>query len=157
MERRNIVMNWRIIPVLIALAFIGIAASGPSELFASSGSAGEVIVICNDSVTASSLSKDDIQEIFLGRKTRWDDGQKITLAILKEGPTNDLFLNEYVEKTPSQFLNYWKKQAFTGRGRVPDTFSTPEELADFVKKTPGAIGYIPPNAYQNQFKSITIE
>ncbi len=150
-------MKWRIIPVLIAILFIGIAASGPTRLSASSGRAGDVIVICNDSVPAGSLSRDNIQEMFLGRKTRWGDGQKITLSLLKDSEANDVFLEEYVEKTPPQFRDYWKKQAFTGRGRVPDTFATPQEIIEFVTNTPGAIGYIPASAYQSRVKSITIE
>ncbi len=150
-------MKWRIIPVLIAVLFIGIAVSGPTGLFATSGRAGDVVVICNDSVPASSLSRDNIQEMFLGRKTRWSDGQKITLTLLKDSDANDVFLEEYVEKTPQQFRDYWKKQAFTGRGRIPDTFASPQEVIEFVKNTPGAVGYIPASAYESQVKSITIE
>ena len=131
--------------------------SCPGELSAAPGKAGNVIVICNGSVKAESLKADDLQEIFLGRKTRWADGQKIVLATLKEGEAHDFFIVEYVGKTPHQFLNYWRQQVFTGRGRMPGTFATPQELIEFVMKTPGAVGYVPAGAYQDQAKSLTIE
>ncbi len=150
-------MNWRIIPVLIIALIMGIAVSGFGKLYAASAEASVVTVVCNESVTADKLTKDNIQEMFMGRKTRWNDGQKIVLSTLKEGPAHEAFLNEYVESTPQQFLTHWKKQVYTGRGKMPMSFNTTQELIDFVKKNPGAIGYVPSAEYQNQAKSITIE
>ncbi len=157
LERRSVAMNWRIIPVLIFTMLMGIAVTCPDVLQAAPGKAVDVVVICNDSVQTGALKKDIVQDMFLGRKTRWDDGQKIVLATLKEGEAHDSFMGEYVCKTPHQFLNYWKQQVFTGRGKMPGAFATPQELIDFVKKTPGAVGYVPAGAYQNQAKILTIE
>jgi len=104
-----------------------------------------------------SLSRDAVQEIFLGRKTRWSDGRKIVLATLKEGRAHEVFLWRYVGKTPHQFRNYWKAQVFTGRGASPAAFASPDELSEFVKNTSGAIGYLPAGAYQSRLKNVLIE
>ncbi|HPW68782.1 MAG: substrate-binding domain-containing protein [Deltaproteobacteria bacterium] len=151
-------MKLRSIPLIahIVLACMVLSVFG-GFIFPAGHAASEVMVVANDSVPVESLSRDAVQEIFLGRKTRWSDGQKIVLATLKEGDDHRDFLRMYVGKTPHQFQNYWKSQVFTGRGKAPDAFTSPDELAEFVANTPGAIGYLPQRAYQNQLKILMIE
>ncbi len=151
-------MKLRSIPLIARIVLAGIVFSAFGGFIVPAGhAASEVMVVANDSVPLESLSRDAVQEIFLGRKTRWSDGQKITLATLKEGEEHGDFLRMYVGKTPHQFKNYWKSQVFTGRGKAPEAFTSPDELAEFVTNTPGAIGYLPQRAYQNQLKSLMIE
>lgn len=86
---------------------------------------------------------EEIREIFLGRKTRWDSGDGITFVVLKDGDVHTEFMRRIVQKTPSQFQTYWRKMVFTGKGRAPESFESPEAMAQFVAATPGAIGYVP--------------
>ncbi len=51
------------------------------------------------------------------------------------------FLRQYVQKTYPQYLNYWKKQVFTGKGRMPRMFNDPQELMAFLANTEGAISF----------------
>lgn len=150
-------MKFKFGNALLCALFVGVAMLGTACLFPAPAYADDVVVICNESVLADTLNRSDIKKIFLGRKTRWTGGEKITFATLKGGQAHELFLNLYVGKTTFQFVNYWKKKAFTGKGKVPKSFSTPEELIDYIEETHGAIGYIPSSAYQNQIKSITIK
>ena len=46
----------------------------------------------------------------------------------EEGDDHSDFLRMYVGKTPQQFKNYWKSQVFTGRGKAPEAFTSPDEL-----------------------------
>ena len=149
-------MKSRIVHILICASFFGVVILGALTISPPAVFADDMMVICNDSVSIDSLEKKDVKNIFLGRKTRWADGDKINFVTLKSGPVHDLFLKLYVGKTLSQYNNYWKKRAFTGKGKVPKSFATPEELIGYVVKTRGAIGYIPFSAYQNQIKSISI-
>jgi len=148
---------WKIVHILICASFVGVVLLSAAGLFPGMAYAGDVVVICNDSVTVDTLNKRDIKNIFLGKKTRWEGGDKISFVTLKGGDAHDLFLKLYVRKTSSQFSNYWKKKAFSGKGRIPKSFGTPEELIDYVMKTPGAIGYVPSDAYQDQIKSMMID
>lgn len=150
-------IHWKIVHILLCASFVGVVLLGTAGLFPAMAYTGDVVIICNESVTADTLSSRDIKNIFLGKNTRWEDGQKITFVMLTGDDTHDAFLKLYVGKTSSQFNTYWKKKAFTGKGRIPESFGTPEELIDYVMKTPGAIGYIPSGAYQNQTKSILID
>ncbi|HNY65277.1 MAG TPA: hypothetical protein PKM41_07535 [Deltaproteobacteria bacterium] len=150
-------MKWRILPALAAILAVVLLVQDGSEAWSASEAPGGIVVVCNDSVKASSLSRGEIKEMFLGRKTRWADGSRVVLAALREGGASELFLREYVGKTPQQFSRHWNRQTFTGKGRGPDLFAEPGDLIEFVKNTPGAIGYVPADVYQGQVKSVSIE
>lgn len=116
-----------------------------------------VIVITNKSVTVTSLDKDDIRQIFLGQKTTWDDGSKITFVVQDRTKAGIDFLKTFLQKTAPQYDNYWKKQVFTGQGRAPYFFSSNQELVEFVSRTPGAIGYISAATDTGDTKVITVD
>jgi ABC-type phosphate transport system substrate-binding protein len=122
---------------LLFLAFFG-AISVPAAN-------AEMAVILHPDVQENP-GEEEIREIFLGRKTRWDSGEGITFVVLKDGEVHTEFMRRIVQKTPSQFQTYWRKMVFTGKGRAPESFDSPEEMAQFVAATPGAIGYVPSSA-----------
>ena len=122
--------------------------------FFTPASAGDVVIVCNESVAADALSQDEIKNIFLGRKTMWGDGHTIHFVTLQTGRTHASFLDTYVGKTSPQFNNYWKKQVFTGRGKAPKSYRTAQGIIDYVSTTSGAIGYIPADEYHEHLKVI---
>jgi ABC-type phosphate transport system substrate-binding protein len=102
----------------------------------------EPIVIVNENVAIQDLSEADAAKIFLGKKKSWDSGGGIVAATLEGGAVHDAFIQQVVKKSNAQFATYWKKLVFTGRGQAPKSFASEADLAAFVARTPGAIGYI---------------
>jgi ABC-type phosphate transport system substrate-binding protein len=149
-------MKWRFLSALVMVLAVCALMQGGREARASDDAPG-VLVVCSDSVKVIALPKNTLQDMYLGRKSRWDDGQKIELAVLKDSPATELFLRLYTGKTPQQFSIYWDKLAFTGKGSGPKAFPTPQALVDYVRNTPGAIGFIPLDLYTGQIKSISID
>jgi ABC-type phosphate transport system substrate-binding protein len=96
-----------------------------------------------------------VRNIFLGKKTKWDNGQQIVIVTLKDSETHKNFLKKYIAKTATQFKSYWKKQVFTGKGSVPKSFEKEEDLLDFVAGTEGAIGYVSSGLNTDAVKTIT--
>ena len=119
--------------------------------------AGDVVVIVNPSVAASSLSKQDVSNIYQGKKSTWDDGSKIVFVVLKGSAAHEQFLTAYVGKTDTQFDTFWKKQVFTGQGSPPQAFDSDQAMIDFVAKTSGAIGYVSAGAKVANVKTITVQ
>lgn len=119
--------------------------------------AGGVVVIGNASVPDASLSKQEVGNIFQGKKTTWDDGSRIVFVVLKGSAAHDQFLKEYVGKTDSQFDTFWKKQMFTGKGTPPQSFDSDQAMIDFVARTAGAIGYVSTNANVANVKTINVQ
>ncbi|MBU0994203.1 MAG: substrate-binding domain-containing protein [Proteobacteria bacterium] len=103
---------------------------------------GDVLLIANKSVKQTSFTKGDVNLIFLGKKKKWDDGQMIKTAVLKEGATHEAFLNEFVDKTPAKFSSFWKLVIVSGTGYPPKSLGTEADMIDYVSREEGAIGYI---------------
>jgi ABC-type phosphate transport system substrate-binding protein len=116
-----------------------------------------VVIVANKDVPASSLAADNVKEIFLGKKTTWDNGDKIVFVVQDRTDACDAFLKAYVKKSASQYDNYWKKQVFTGKGKAPQSFSSDKELVDYVSNTPGAVGYVSSGADTGNTKTISVQ
>ena len=137
----------RLLLVLIGMPFILLAGVLVHTAFADEQKA-DVVIIGNKNIPESSLSKTDIQNIFLGKKTKLGS-TKITFVILKSGEVHESFLKEYLSRTSAQYKKYWKKIVFTGKGKAPKAFKSEETLVEHVKNTEGTIGYIGSDTAQN--------
>jgi ABC-type phosphate transport system substrate-binding protein len=120
---------------LVLLSTVLVQSASPDEQTAG------IVIIGNKNIPESSLGKTDIQNIFLGKKTKLGN-TKITFVILKSSDIHENFLKEYLSRTPAQYKKYWKKIVFTGKGKAPKAFKSEEALVEHVKNTEGAIGYI---------------
>ncbi len=117
---------------------------------------GEVIVIANAQVSETSLDAGSLKSTFLGKKKKWSNNTKIVLACLREGETAESFFKDAVNKTPKQFLTYWKKMVFTGKGSMPRLFDNEADLVAYVRMTDGAVGFIQAETPHEGVKTITI-
>jgi len=115
-----------------------------------------VYVIANINVADTSLTQTEIQNIYLGKKDKWNDNQKINFTALSGGPCHETFLKQHVGRSDFQFQNYWKKQIFTGQGQPPKSFASDAELIDYVSRTSGAIGYSCTQPDTGKVKTLTI-
>ena len=90
------------------------------------------VIIVNKGVSVSSIDADSMQKIYLGKKTKWDNGDKIVPVTLNEGPVHDAFLKNIVKKSSTQFLTYWKQMIFTGKGIPPKSVPSHCSLPSFL-------------------------
>jgi ABC-type phosphate transport system substrate-binding protein len=125
--------------------------------FSVPATAADFVIVANKSVSADSLSKGALQAIFLGEKTKWDDGKPIKIVTLDEGAAHKDFLRSIVGKTPSQFDGYWKKLIFTGKAAAPKAFDEAGKLVDFVAGQAGAVGYVAAGQAGDSVKTIAIK
>jgi hypothetical protein len=109
---------------------------------ASAIQAADVKIIANPSVSAPSVSADELKHIFLLEKSVLADGTRVEPVVAKGGPTHDAFLHEYLSKTDSALQTYYRSLVFTGKASMPRTLASEVEVAAFVAKTKGAIGYV---------------
>jgi len=119
--------------------------------------AGDIVIIGNKYLAESSLKKQDLRDIFLGKKTGWSDNKKI-IFVIQENPTVTVqFLKNYVHKSATQYASYWKEKVFTGKGTPPKSFSSDKDLIEFVARTEGAIGYVSSVNGLDTVKTLRIE
>ncbi len=101
-----------------------------------------VVLIAHADCSEGVLDPNDIERIYLGKKTHWDDDTPIVPVILKNGKTHEEFLDKYLHRTSHRFVSFWRQMVFTGKGVPPKSFADEAALSAFVAATPGAVGYV---------------
>jgi len=102
----------------------------------------QVIVIANSSVKATSVSKDDLRDVFTGNAAAFKDGSKVVPVLQKDGPANEGFLKEYINKGDAAFRAGWRSLVFSGQAIMPKSLDDDAAVAAFVAHNPSAVGYI---------------
>jgi len=121
-----------------------------------SAQAGSVKVIANSSVGARSVSADELKSVFLQEKNSLADGSHVVPVLEKGGPAHEAFLKEYLGKSDDTLQDYYRTLVFTGKGLMPKALRTDEEVAAYVAKTRGAIGYVSSTATVDGVKTLTV-
>jgi ABC-type phosphate transport system substrate-binding protein len=101
----------------------------------------QVIVIANPSVKASSVSKNDLKEVFTGASTSLGGGS-VAPILLKAGTAHEEFLKEYIGKNDNAFRAGWRSLVFSGQASMPKSLDGDAAVVQFVAHNAGAIGYI---------------
>lgn len=137
--------------LIIAFLLVFLACSEAS-IFAS-----DAIVVGNKDLSVSTLSKEAIQNIFLGQQTTWEDGTKIKFAYLQLDPTDKIFLREYMYYTNTRYIRHWRTQVFSGKGEMPPMLKSDEEMLKFIKENKGSIGFVTSGADTGSVKTLSVK
>ena len=138
--------------IITGLAILMLLAGYPS------GAAEKSIrIIANKDTPINSISINTLSEIYTGTKTKWDNGDKIFIALLKKGPSHTAFTKEVVGIPHKELTRIWKKAIFTGVGTPPSIVNTETEMIAFVASTKGAIGYISSDTSNENIKEISFK
>ena len=143
----------RVVSLLGALAFL----LALSPVARAQGIDRSLRVVVSKENKLTSLTTDDLNRIFLGKKTLWESGTRIVPAMPEEeSPAGETFLSGTLKKSVSQFRAYWKRLLFSGGGTVPKVFRSNEQLLDFVARQPGAIAVIEASAVNDRVRVLEI-
>ena len=119
---------------------------------------GAVRIIVHPEVAVSSLSQAEVARIYLGKKTFWESGARISPSLLdEESPVTESFIEENLKKTVRQYRAYWKRYLFSGQGAAPKTFSSSKQVADFVAANPGAVGVVDAGYSDDRVKVVELK
>ena len=138
-------------PKLISLA------AGVIVFTALNAQAAGVKVIANNSVSASSISADDLKSVFLEDKSSLSDGTHVEPVLEKGGAAHDAFVKDYLGKTDSALQTYYRSLVFTGKGSMPKAMGSDAEVTAYVARTKGAIGYVSADAATEGVKTLDVK
>ncbi len=117
--------------------------------------AADVVVVVSAKNKATTLSKNQVVDIFLGKASRFPDGSKAVPIDQVEGSAvRDEFYLTYAGKVPSQLKAYWSKVIFTGRGEPPKELANSVEVKKRLSENPNAISYIERDAVDASVKIV---
>jgi ABC-type phosphate transport system substrate-binding protein len=111
---------------------------------AAGGSEQAVAIIVNQSNPVENFSFDDLRKIFLGERSHWPNGRRITLVMLDPSqPERKAVLRDIYGMSEKDFNNHFIQGVFSGAVFVsPRNLATPPDVLKFVFNVPGAIGYV---------------
>ena len=98
-------------------------------------------VLASTNISIENLSIKDLRNIYLGKKTKLDDGTRIKAVMMQGGEVHELFINTFLKRSVKQFDFYWQKIIFAGLGVPPKSFKTEKDMIDYIKANPNIIGY----------------
>jgi ABC-type phosphate transport system substrate-binding protein len=149
---------------------LGLAVTGMCLLLgrSSDGAAGatpppttrdeSVAVIVNQANPIDDLTLKDLRTVFLGERSHWPNGRRITLVMMDPGLVErKAVLRDVCHMSESEFSRHFLQGLFTGEVFAsPKTLSTPVGVRKFVFNVPGAIGYVKASDVDGSVKVIKI-
>lgn len=103
----------------------------------------DVVAVVAERSTVTSLTRNQLLDIFLGRAARFPNGTRAVPIDQAEGTAvRDDFYASFAGKTPAQLKAHWAKIIFTGRGQPPRAGANSAEIKKLLVRNPNAIGYI---------------
>jgi ABC-type phosphate transport system substrate-binding protein len=104
---------------------------------------GEVVAVVSANSTVTTLSPEQIADIFLGRTARFPDGSAAVPLDQAEGsPERAAFYARYADKSEVEMKQHWSKLIFTGRGQPPRQVGDAAAVKAALAQQPNAISYL---------------
>jgi hypothetical protein len=117
----------------------------PLSLLLAVAAHADVLVVTSAASPLSSLSSDQIQQVFTG-KLHEIQGQALTpLDLPEDNATRSDFYKQVTGRDTRQMRAYWTQLIFTGRGAPPRTV-TQSDLLSKLKANANFVGYLPASA-----------
>jgi ABC-type phosphate transport system substrate-binding protein len=130
-------------PITPALNRIGLVVIGLALWLSAGGAMADVVAVVSAKSPVTTLSKNQIVDIFLGKANRFPDGSQAVPIDQAQGlAVRDEFYSEFAGKSAAQIKAHWSKIIFTGRGQPPREVSSSTDVKKFIIAHPDAIGYI---------------
>ena len=105
--------------------------------------AAEVVAVVSARSAVTSLSRNQVADIFLGKAARFPDGSPAVPIDQAEGAAaRDEFYLSVAGKSAAQLNAHWSKIIFTGRGQPPREVANGAAVKKLLLENPAAIGYI---------------
>lgn len=133
-------MKTRVISISLVAA-IGLMWASASE--ANKPKLEPLVVVVHGSNSVARLSSVDLKNIYLGRQTRWSNGDPVA-AYMRPARSGAgfAFMRKILKMTPAKFRYHWQGRELSGRGRAPSTISQTAKLVSQIARNRGAIGYV---------------
>lgn len=103
----------------------------------------EFVVVINESNPISSVNTDQLARCFMKELSTWSTGDPVVpVDQAASSPVREAFSKAIHGRDVAAVKSFWQRQIFSGSGVPPAELATDAEVLDFVRATPGAIGYV---------------
>ena len=91
------------------------------------------------------LTEDTLQKIYLGKVVEVDGRAVIPVNLAKGSILRKEFMERILAQDDDKFIAYWTVRRYIGKGSPPREFASIEQQLEFIRSTPGAVGYVNAN------------
>lgn len=118
-----------------------------------------IAIVVNQENTVDNLTMKDLRTVFLGERSHWANGRRITLVMMEPGqPERKAILRDIYRMSETDFNRHFLQGLFTGEVFVsPKTLATSIGVRKFIFNVPGAIGYVRSGDVDSTVKVIRID
>ncbi len=128
----------KILTPLFAVSILILTALAPAI-----GQTHNLIVISNAKGAPTELSNKELVSVMRGEKQRWNDGTRISVALMKSSTSAGEETSQKIYGMTGDEVNkFWLALVFQGKAKAPVFFNSANELETFILQTPGAIGIV---------------
>ena len=124
---------------------------------ATTGAKPDFLVVVNQANPISSLSRQEVSDLFLKKTSEWPGLGRILPVDQPEGTAvRESFSKEIHRKSGPAVRAYWQQRIFSGRDVPPPEKDGDQEVLAYVRKNSGAIGYLSPRASTEGVKVLEV-
>lgn len=116
-------------------------------------------IIVNTTNPVDDLSLSELRKVFLGERSHWPNGRRITLVMMEPGqPERKALIREVCQMNEHDLGRHFLHGMFTGEVFVsPKTLASPVGVRKFVFNVPGAIGYLRASDVDSSVKVVRVD
>lgn len=120
--------------ILSLLICLGVCAMTPAT------AAEGLVVVAHPDTPA--LNEGTLQKIYLGKVVEVNGHSIVPVNLNKGNILRMAFMQQVLAQDDDKFTAYWTVRRYIGQGSPPREFATVREELEFVRATPGAVGYL---------------
>lgn len=141
------------------LAWVVVIAAGPAITSGEprARAAPGYRVIAHPDNPSSSVERTFLADAFLKKTTRWRHGETIRpVDLTADAPARRRFSDDVLNRSVATVRSYWQQLIFSGRGVPPPELDGDADVLRYVRKYPGAVGYVSGSANVAAVKVLTV-
>ena len=118
----------------------------------------DVVAVVSSKSPITALTKNQIVDIFLGKRSLFPDGTSaIPIDQIEGSATRDAFYVRFAGMSPAQVKAFWSRIIFTGRGQPPRSVATSIETKNLLASNPNAIGYVEERLVDSSLRVVLLQ
>ncbi len=102
-----------------------------------------LVVVAN--ADTPTLSEDALQKIYLGKVVAIAGKPVIPVNLARGSKLRKEFMEQILSQEDDKYVAYWTVRRYIGKGSPPREFDSVESQLEYLRNTPGAIGYVDAN------------
>lgn len=100
-------------------------------------------IVVHPETEIGSITRAELSKIFLKRLRTWKSGERaVPVDQLLGSPIRQVFSEHVHHRSVINVEVFWKRMIFSGRDVPPLELASDEEVLEYVRETPGAVGYL---------------